>query len=330
MTSPAGDYPITCARGTLTASNYTFVAPPATFTPGALTIAPENAAIQYTGGTWARLPSGGSATIPLQATVWDSAANGYSGANPESGSSATVGDITRMSVEFDIYTAGGCLTGTPSSAPVVQVSKTGTAGVGTANYNFTQSADGSFCVAARVVGASAGSANPYYTAGGAQVAGIALYTNSGQFATGGGWIGDAGSSTGKGSFGFSARYGNNGSPKGQIVYVWHGAYNGAAADFIVKSNALTTLAFTKNGTSSYSATLQGKCSYTVVSAATGATLYGEGNGTFSATATDGDSGAGQQKPSADSFALTAFQSGNTKLHPISATPLGGGNVAAHN
>ena len=30
------------------------------------------------------------------------------------------------------------------------------------------------------------------------------------------------------------------------------------------------------------------------------------------------------------FALTTFQSGNAKLHPIATTALGGGNVAVHN
>ena len=52
-----------------------------------------------------------------------------------------------------------------------------------------------------------------------------------------------------------------------------------------------------------------------------------GDDTFSATVTDGDNG-GSQTSGADSFALTTFQSGNTKLHPISTTALGGGNVAA--
>jgi hypothetical protein len=184
-------------------------------------------------------------------------------------------------------------------------------------------------VVAQVVGATQNSANGYYTANDAQVAGIAFYTDSGQFATGGGWVPDAGSSTGKGTFGFTARYGSNGSPKGQMVYVWRGTYNGVAADFIIKSNALSTLSFSKTGASSYSATLQGKCSYSVVSEVDGSQLYGEGNDTFSATATDGDNGASQTS-SADSFALTVYQGGNTKLHPMATTALGGGNISAHN
>jgi hypothetical protein len=323
VTSPAGSYQIACSGQT--ATNYTI-----TYKPGTLTVTPETAAIQYTGGSWAQLP--GTTSIPLSATVWDSAAKGYPSWGTADGDTLagdTPGDVGKMYVQWAIWPAGGCLGGAPSSiVGPVQVTPT-SSGVGTASASFSQTTDGSFCVVAQVVGASAGSTNPYYAANDAQVAGIAFYTNGSQFATGGGWISDAGSSTGKGTFGFNARYGSNGSPKGQLVYVWHGTYNNVPADFIIKSNALTTLSFSKTGASSYSATLHGKCSYTVVSEVDGSQLYGEGNDTFSATVTDGDNGLSQNS-SADSFALTTFQSGNIKLHPIATTALGGGNIAAHN
>jgi hypothetical protein len=234
-----------------------------------------------------------------------------------------------MYVQWAIWPAGGCLGGPPSSiVGPVQVTPTA-AGIGTASSSFSQPADGSFCVVAQVVGAAPNSANQYYAANDAQVVGIAFYANGSQFATGGGWINDPGSSTGKGTFGFNARYGPNGSPKGQMVYIWRGTYNNVPADFIIKSNALTALSFSPSGASAYSATLQGKCSYTVVSEVDGSQLYSEGNDTFSATATDGDNGA-SQNASADSFALTTFRSGNQQLHPIATTALGGGNIAAHN
>jgi hypothetical protein len=322
--APAGSYAITCSGGV--AANYAFRSQ-----PGTLTVTQEDAAVQLTSPqTVAALPSSGSATLPLVATVWDSAANGYSGANPESGPTATLGDITQMYVEFDLYLSGSCLSGAPSYMPIVRVQDTGTIGdgVGTASYTFSQATEGSFCVVPRVVAAD-GTANPYYTAPDGQVTGLAFYTNSGQFATGGGWIADALSSTGKGSLGFNARYTKTGGAKGQMVYVWRGSYNGQAADFIIKSNALTSLTFAGSG-SAYTATLQGKASYTIVAVATGQQLYGEGNDTFTATVTDGDNGASQQNAAADSFALTTFQSNNTKLHPISPTALGGGNIVAHN
>ena len=325
-------YPITCTVGSLAAPNYTF--PAANFNNGSLTVTQETAAIQYTGGTSVQLPTGGgSGTLPLAATVWDSAASGYPswGATDGDGlTSDTPGDVTKMFVQWEIWPAGSCLSGTPSTiVGPVKVTQT-SAGIGTAAGSFAQSADGSFCVVAQVVGQAQNSPNPYYTANDAQVAGTAFYTAGNQKATGGGWIPDSGSTTGKSTFGFTAGYNNNGSPKGQMVFVWRGTYNNTPADFIIKSNALTALSFTKNSSSSYSATLQGKCSYTIVSQLTGSQLYGEGNDTFSATVTDGDNGASQQASSADSVSLTTFQSGNQKLHPITTTTLGGGNIFVHN
>jgi hypothetical protein len=316
VTSPAGTYPITCSGQS--SGNYTI-----TYQPGTLTVTQENAAIRYTGGTWAHLPS--STSIPLTATVWDSAARGYGGSNPESGSTATIGDVTTMDVEFDIYPATSCLSGTPAHSPVVPVSSTSTPGVGTAHYTFSQSTDGSFCVVARVVGATGGSTNQYYTAQDTQVVGIAFYTNGRQFAIGTGSIHDAGSSTGAGRFTFTARYWSTGAPAGALVYSWYGTYHGVAADFSIKSTALTALSYSKSSASSYTAMLQGTCSYTVVSAVGGSQLYSEGNDACRATATDGDAGL-RQNPAADSFALTIYQSGNSPLHPIAPTPLASGNI----
>jgi hypothetical protein len=103
---------------------------------------------------------------------------------------------------------------------------------------------------------------------------------------------------------------------------------GRATCLSIKSNALTALSFAKVSSSSYSATLQGTCSY--VSQASGSRLYREGNDTFSATVTHGDNGPSQQAASADSVSLTTFQSGNQKLHPITTTARGGGNIVVHN
>ena len=314
VSSPAGSYAITCSGGS--ATNYTF-----SYGSGSLTVTPEDAAIQDSGTqTTAALPSSGSATIPLIATVWDSAAKGYSGSNAESASSGTIGDITQASVVFDVYPAGSCLSGSPAYSLPAPVTATGTSGVGTATASFSQSTEGSFCVVARVTGG-------YYTAPEAQVVGIAFYVNNGQFVTGGGRVADSGSSTGQGTFGFNARYNKQGSPKGQMMYSWEGIYGGQAATFTIASNALSSLSF--SGTTVVTATLQGKVSYTIVSQATGATLYTEGNDSFSATVIDGDSGQGGQTSTADSFALSTFQSGNTPLHPVSGS-LTGGNVVAHN
>lgn len=328
VTAPAGRYTITCSGAALApayATDYT-----ATYNTATLTVTQEDAAVDLTSSQAAvALPSTGSATDQLTATVSDSAANGYTGANAESGATATIGDVTKMDVEFDIYQAGSCLSGTPAYSPVVSVNATSTAGVGTASYSFTQSTPGAFCVVPRVVGSTAGSVNGFYTAPDGPVNGLAFYVPNGAFVTGGGWVPDSGSSNGHGNFGFEAHYNNNG-PKGQFVYVWRGTYNGQAADFIIKSNAITSLSIAQLGPNSYQATLQGKCSYSIVSQATGKQLYGEGNDTFIATVTDGDNGLSQQTASLDNFALSTFESGNVQLHPIATTPLSRGDVVVHN
>ena len=330
VNSPAGTYSVTCSGGTLApayASDYQIK-----YGSTTMNVTQENAQVEVTGSQAAvPLPTTGPATDTLTATVWDSAAaNGYTGANAESGSTATIGDVTRMNIEFDIYQAGSCLSGTPAYTPVVPVTATGTPGVGTATYTFSQSMPGAFCVVPRIVGATAGSVNEFYTAPDGQVAGISFYLPNGQFVTGGGWVPDSGSSNGHGNFGFEAHYNTNGSPKGQFVYVWRGTYNGQAVDFIIKSNALASLSISQLGPTTYQATLQGKCSYTIVSQATGQQLYGEGNDTFIATVVDGDNGLSQQTASSDSLELATFESGNVQLHPIATTPLSRGDVVIHN
>jgi hypothetical protein len=76
------------------------------------------------------------------------------------------------------------------------------------------------------VGATPNSTNHHYAATNAQGAGVAFYTNTGQFATGGGWIADSASSTGQGSPTFNARYTKTGGAKGQMACVWQGMHSG--------------------------------------------------------------------------------------------------------
>ena len=135
-------------------------------------------------------------------------------------------------------------------------------------------------------------------------------------------------SNGHGNFGFEAHNNKNG-PKGQFVYVWRGTYNGQAADFIIKSNALASLTVVQLGSTTYQATLQGKCTYSIVSQATGKQLYSQGNLTFIATVTDGDNGLSQPTASLDSIELATFQGGNVQLHPIPTTPVSRGDAVVH-
>jgi hypothetical protein len=156
-----------------------------------------------------------------------------------------------------------------------------------------------------------------------ETAGIDFYVNSGQFATGGGWITDPNS--GKGNFGFNARYSNSGKPQGQVIYVYRGTYNGVAADVMVKSNALTALQF-GGSTSPVSSTLQGKAGIQINRASDGAQLYADGNATFTATVVDSGQSSGI---GSDSLALTVYDKNGVVYKSVPTSLLGGGNVVAH-
>ena len=283
-------------------------------------VMPEDAYIQYTGETIAQIGT----NLTLRATVWDSAASGYLGANPETGPNATIGDLTKMWIAFDLYPVGSCLSDTPTTK-YAQVSDTGTAGdgIGTASTTFTSASEAGYCVVARLVAGSSGGANQWYTADNAEVAAVTFYENTGQFATGGGWIDDPGGS--KGNFGFNARYNKKGQPQGHMVYVYRGSYNGVPADFIIRSNALNALAF---GGKTYPipATLQGKCTIQINRSSDGALLYSDGNAAFQATATDSGQSSGI---GSDSFSLTVYDKNGVVYKSVPVTLLQGGNVVVH-
>jgi hypothetical protein len=281
----------------------------------------ENAYIEYTGDSIGRT----GANLTLQATVWDSAAAGYLGDNPESGSGTTTGDITKMWIAFNIYPAGSCGSGAPQLR-YARVFDTGIAGdgIGTATTMFSSTSEASYCVVSSLVAGSSGGVNQWYIADNAESAGIAFYNNVGVFATGGGWILDPNGR--KGNFGFNARYNKRGSPQGQIVYVYRGYYNGVLADFIIKSNALEALGF--SGTQyPITATLQGKCNLQINRASDGVQLWGDGNATFVATVTDSGNTSGI---GSDAFRLSVWDKNGEPYKMVPNTLLSGGNVMVRN
>jgi hypothetical protein len=75
--------------------------------------------------------------------------------------------------------------------------------------------------------------------------------------------------------------------------------------------------------------VQGKAAESIVPVATGQVLSSQGNLTFTATAKYGDNGQPQNIPS-DAFSLSVFDSSNTVIKQVVATPLGGGNLVVHN
>jgi hypothetical protein len=82
----AGSYPV---KAVFSSTNANFAGSTGTTTE---TVTQENAFILYSGDTIAQVGT----PLNLRATVWDSAAAGYPGVNPETGANATIGDITKM------------------------------------------------------------------------------------------------------------------------------------------------------------------------------------------------------------------------------------------
>jgi hypothetical protein len=196
-------------------------------------------------------------------------------------------------------------------------------GIGTASTTYKSISEASYCVIAKVIAPNVLGMNKYYIAANAQPAGLDFYLNSGKFANGGGWIMDT--KGGKGNFGFTARYNKNGQPQGQMVYIYRGIYNGVAADFIIKSNALTALQFV--GTAyPISSTLQGKCTIQVNDTSTGASLFSDGAASFKAVVIDTNKSSGI---GFDSFALTVWDKKAVVYKSVPSTLLSGGNVIIH-
>ena len=117
----------------------------------------EDGSLAYTGDV-----SGSS--LALAATFRDSAANGYDGPRPESGTAATKGDITKAWVEFDVDPLGSC--GAGAVKRYAQVADTGPLGdgIGAASATYAPSTAGTYCVTARLVAGAGGAPNAYYDA----------------------------------------------------------------------------------------------------------------------------------------------------------------------
>jgi hypothetical protein len=238
----------------------------------------------------------------------------------------TIGDITKMWIRFDVYAQTSCGTGSVLASKFAQVTDTGAAGdgIGTARTTYTSTSENSYCVIARLVASATAGTNVWYTAPEAQNSVITFYDNTGQFVTGGGWITDP--SLNHGNFGFNARYNKNGSPQGQMVYVYRDLYNGVPATFVIKSNALTALGFTGIAYP-IKANLQGKANISITRNSDGASLFSEGNATFDATVTDSGQSSGI---GVDDYTLTVTRSGGTTpFKYVPRTLLKGGNIVIH-
>ncbi|HEX8274376.1 MAG TPA: hypothetical protein VF615_17190 [Longimicrobiaceae bacterium] len=145
--------------------------------------------------------------------------------------------------------------------------------------------------------------------------------------TGGGWVADAGSANGKANFGFSVAYQKNGSPRGNLTYVYRGT---DGYDYVVKSNSWQGGALTFSNNDPSLAAFSGRATVQRIDRATGLADPGwpAGNYTFTVDGMDGDLKSPKVR---DTFAVTIMDNEGriwrqlgTRTAPVQ---LGGGNVA---
>jgi len=288
--------------------------------PGAIdvtiTVTPEDALLAYTGESIKEVGK----ELALRATVWDSAALGYGGSNPEVAPDGTIGDISKMWIGFAL---SDCDSGALKETLYAQVADTGEAGdgIGTASSSYMSMTEEFICVTVSLVAGPESGANEWYVAEDTDAV-LTIYEPSGQFVTAGGWVVDPSGS--KGNFGMNGKYLKNGRVQGNLVYIFRGDYNGEPAEFKVKSNALNALAF---GGAEFPVTtsLQGKATLTITRASDGVELFSEGNATFLATVMD----SGTNGDAGDTFALVVYDKRGVEFKNVPETLLQGGNVVAH-
>ncbi len=281
---------------------------------GTFEVAREDAWLEYAGDTTAAAGS----NVALRATAYDSAAASYTGPQPEPG--GTIGDITRMRVAFDVYSAATCLSGSPVATLAATVVDTGVAGdgVGTATATWNNVGEGSYCVVPRLIGATTSSPNGYYAAPPALPGGLGVFRPASGHATGGGWIQ---LETGRAAFGFNAKVDRNGA-KGQLVLMLRTTYGGRQAILMLKSNAFES--FTVDGRSfPIAGVLKGRGTIRYIAADTGATLFESGNAAWTASIVDGGSNR------TDSFGIRILDKVGALVVDLGLTAVAGGSVMIH-
>jgi hypothetical protein len=222
-----------------------------------------------------------------------------------------------MWIAFDIFPAQECLSGTPTTL-FAQVENTDN-GIGTASSQYLSNSEASYCVFTRVVAGQQGGVNEWYAANTDETI-LTFYENSGQFATGGGWIEDPNGS--KGTFGFNGRYLKKDQAKGHMIYIFRGEYQNEMVDYVIKSNAVNALAFSGDEYP-ISATLQGKGTIQINRSSDGKLLLDMGNATFIATVIDTDN------DDPDMFSITVYDRKGVAFKDVQFTELHGGNVVIH-
>ncbi len=184
-----------------------------------------------------------------------------------------------------------------------------------------------------VVRAQIEPSNGYYSSSTSEGVAFTVYTPSGAFVSGGGFVPDP--TSGHGNFAFLERYTKSGQPSGQSVYIYRESCGssdirlletvspqpGDVCDVMVKSNAMIGLAI---GASC--STFQGKSTIQVMDASSGVLLGSVGNYQFTVQACNGGVGVG-------TYALQVLNPYGIVFHSVgsypSGTPLGGGLIIVH-
>jgi hypothetical protein len=294
LSSPAGQYPVTCDLSGMSATNYTLPASAS----GALTVVPENTATDYIGDQFVLTASPKTTTAPVRlAAQLTQEADGHPG------------NLTLAQVVFELYKSSNL-----GNTPDLTVGPIAVSAGGAAETAATLAAD-TWTVKVKVA-----AGNQYWVADpvGMSTLTIALGDTS-RRVTGGGWVADAASANGKGNFGFTVAPDKQGNPKGNAQYVFRGT---DGYTYVVKSSSWQGGGLTFFADPS-KARFSGKAVIQQIDAS-GNVVASQGNASFTVELVDGDVLTPRQ---GDQYGISVRTSGGALWKQIALSALGGGNIA---
>jgi hypothetical protein len=316
ITSPAGDYPITCSGQTGANYDVKYVA-------GTLRVTREDALIEYTGDTLVTLGSTSSTTSVKLAGAIREAADG------------TLGDkLDTTSLAFTVYKSSDATLSAPVASCTASVTGTGS-GAGAATCTVSLGED-NYIVKIRLV------TNGYYAAPVEDAATTVVTPGTGR-TTGGGWLTEPTLKT-RSNFGFTVKYLKNGNIQGNSLYIYRqtvaansvanpsGGYLPAGEyNWIVKSNAMGALTQKCSTTTPKvcTATFTGKANIKAVNRGTGSLFSVGGNYQFQVDVTDNGEPGSSNTPTPDTYAIRVWNNTGTYYQLGAATAqleIDGGNI----
>jgi hypothetical protein len=316
ITSPAGDYPITCSGQTGANYDVKYVA-------GTLKVTREDATIEYTGDTLVTLGSAASTTSVELAAAIREAADG------------TLGDkLGTTSLAFTIYRSSDVTLSSPVASCTAAVTATGSgAGAGSCTVSL---GEGNYLVKIQLV------TNGYYAAPVVDAATTVVTPGTGS-TTGGGWLSAPTLNT-RSNFGFTAKYLKRGDIQGNSLYIYRrtvvantvanpsGGYLPAGEyNWIVKSNAMGALTEKCSTTTPKvcTATFTGQANVTAENLTTGSAFSFGGNYQFQVDVTDNGEPGSSNTRTPDTYAIRVWNTGGTYYQlgdPRAQVPIEGGNI----